>query len=81
MVCLYPINICHDILVSFEFFCFFWNVFKSKAVKIGYNIRCASILLLKYKATLTVPIDLYSSDLSDMLHPLFQVIYFLNKHH
>ena len=38
ILCLYPINICDDIFVSYEFFYSIWNMFNSKIIKMGYNI-------------------------------------------
>ena len=38
IVCLYSINVCYDIFVSYGFFSFFKNIFNSEAVKIGYII-------------------------------------------
>ena len=37
-VCLYSINICYYIFVSYEFFNFLWNIFNSKTIKIYYFI-------------------------------------------
>ena len=63
IVCLYSINICDDIFVSYEF----WNMFKPKAVKVGYTIIIVItiiiiiiiiiILLLTYKTIQLGPID------------------------
>ena len=37
IVCLFSKNICYNIFISHDFFNFCWNMFNSKAIKIGYT--------------------------------------------
>ena len=46
IVCLYFINICYNIFLSYEFFNFFWHILNSKATKIYYIKRCYSVFTI-----------------------------------
>ena len=62
--------------ITYEFFNFFWNLFKSKALLLCYNFTIH--IQIKFSEFLLIHTH---QDLLHMPHSLFQVSYFLNKHH
>ena len=74
--CLYPINICSNVFVAYQFFNFIWNVFNTKTIKIGY---ITTIYIHSY------PVSSYSictpQDLLQIFYLLYQVSCLLNKSH